>query len=325
MTTTNDVSFEQQTAPFRRELLAHCYRITGSTADAEDALQEALVRAWKALPQFEGRSSLRRWLYTIATRTSLDLVGARKRGLAFLDDEFGPATSELGAMPPPRFEPVWLQPFPDDALVFEVKDDGPAPDVKVGARESVRLAFLAALQQLPARQRAALILRDVVGLSADETAEVLEITVAAANSALQRARDAVDNGDVSADVVADEDKAAVVDKFVKALESADAVGLAALLRHDVVYTMPPFALWLRGAAAVRALYERVVFPQGPVVVRVTRANGEFAVGLYQGGTPVALSVLEFAGGATAAIATIHTFLAVDPALQMARFGLPDAL
>lgn len=312
-------SFDQQTAPFRRELLAHCYRITGSTADAEDALQEAMVRAWKHLPKFEGRSSLRRWLYTIATRTSLDLKSERRRRLGGGDagsvDALHPSK-----MPPPNFEPVWLQPFPDDGAV-DVVDDGPGPDVKVGARESVRLAFLAALQQLPARQRAALILRDVVGCSAEETAEILEVTVAAANSALQRARETVDNGVVAVDDK-DADVDALVGKFVRALESADAVGLAALLRHDVVYTMPPFELWLRGPDAVRALYERVVFPQGPVTCLMTRANGTAAFGLYQNGKPAGLSVVDVAGGV---IVAIHTFLAIDPSLSMTRFGLPESL
>src|SRR5947207_1487507 len=174
--------------PHRPELHAHCYRMLGSVHDAEDALQDALLRAWRGLPRFEGRSSLRSWLYTIATNTCLNVIARRPKRVLPID--YGPAADPHEGPGEPVIESVWVEPYPDERLGLE--DGFAAPEARYEQRESVELAFIAALQHLPASQRAALILREVLGFSAKETAEMLETTVASVNSALQRARGAVE-------------------------------------------------------------------------------------------------------------------------------------
>src|SRR6186997_1462960 len=170
--------------PHRGELHAHCYRMLGSVHDAEDALQEALLRAWRGLPRFEGRSSLRSWLYRIATNTSLDAIQRRPKRVLPID--YGPAADPHGGVGEPVVESVWIEPYPDETLSLE--DGYASPDARYEQRESIELAFIAALQLLPANQRAVLILREVLGFSAQETADALETSVASVNSALQRAR-----------------------------------------------------------------------------------------------------------------------------------------
>ncbi len=321
--------FRARIEPHRRELLAHCYRVTGSLADADDALQEALVRAWKGLASFEGRSSFRRWLYTIATRTSLDLVDKRKaRSLPLWTTEPG---DPVAPPPPPLAEPLWLEPIPDDLLV----DDAPGPEAVIDARESVRLAFLAALQTLPPRQRGALILKDVAGYSAEETAAALEMTVPAVNSALQRARETLASAPSAgargpgqrATTTAREASDVVVDRFVRAFESHDAGALAALLRADAAFSMPPMPLWIRGRDAVRAFADGLF--RSPLMADVrcvpTRANGAPAFATYaRAGDgayhPAGLTVLTLADDGLAA--ALHAF--VGP-FDAPRFGLPSTL
>jgi RNA polymerase sigma-70 factor (ECF subfamily) len=286
----------------RRELFAHCYRITGSTADADDALQDAFVRAWKSFESFEGRSSVRRWLYTIATRTSLDVVERRK-------------TRTLPSLTHDR-EARWLEPIPDDA----VPDDAPGPEARITAKESVRLAFLAALQSLPSRQRATLILRDVVGYSAEETAAILELTPAAVNSALQRAREAVDAG--LANKGSDVDQT-LLQKYIAAFESKDAVKLAAVLRDDAVFSMPPTPLWFKGRDAIAQFFADL-FARDPSMtglrMRATRANGTTAVATYDAsGKPSGLSVLTMRDGL---VDDVCSFLGPFDAT---KFGLPAVL
>src|SRR5919108_2036642 len=183
----SEEAYRKLVEPHRSELHAHCYRMLGSVQDAEDALQEALLRAWKALPKFEGRSSLRSWLYRIATNTSLDAIERRPKRILPID--YGPPADDA-VVGEPLVESVWIEPYPDETLGLE--DGYASPDARYEQRESVELAFIAALQHLPARQRAVLILREVLGFSAKEVAETLETTVASVNSALQRARAAVD-------------------------------------------------------------------------------------------------------------------------------------
>jgi RNA polymerase sigma-70 factor (ECF subfamily) len=180
--------FRRLVEPHRGELHAHCYRMLGSVHDAEDALQEALLRAWRGLPRFEGRSSLRSWLYRIATNTSLDLIARRRRRVLPVD--YGPASDPHGEFDEPLVESVWVEPYPDEQL--GVEDGLAAPEARYEQRESVELAFIAAVQHLPATQRAVLILRDVLGFSAEETAARLGTSVPAVNSALQRARATLD-------------------------------------------------------------------------------------------------------------------------------------
>src|SRR5947207_871188 len=216
-------AFARLLEPYRGELHAHCYRMLGSVHDAEDALQEVLLRAWRGLGRFEGRSSLRSWLYTIATNVSLNLIGRRPKRVLPID--YGPAADPHGGPGEPIVESVWMEPYADDAL--GLKDGLAGPEARYEQRESVELAFVAALQNLPANQRAVLILREVLGFSAKETAETLETTTASVNSALQRARAAVEerlpdqSQQATARLLGDDGLQELVDRYIDAWERCD--------------------------------------------------------------------------------------------------------
>jgi len=251
-------AFDQLVGPYRRELAAHCYRMLGSPHDAEDALQESLLSAWRGLPGFEGRSSLRTWLYRISTNACLRLNSKRPRRV--LSPDHGPPrqdTSDLGNW---VTGPVWLEPWPDDLAA-----DEPGPAASYLQREGVELAFVAALQHLPGTQRAALILREVLEYSAAEVAQLLETTPAAVNSALQRARKAVDERvpDVSQQVelaaLGEDGRRELVDAFVRAWERADVDALVTLLAEDARFTMPPLPAWFDGRASVARFFAERVF------------------------------------------------------------------
>ncbi|WP_433783118.1 sigma-70 family RNA polymerase sigma factor [Actinomycetospora sp. CA-101289] len=269
----DDAAFERLVAPLRRELHAHCYRMLGSVHDADDALQDALLRGWRAIGRFEDRGdqgSLRSWLYTVATNTSLDAIG--RRGRRALPMDLGPSSDGSGD-DPPRTEVAWLGPYPDD------------PDATVAERESVELAFVAALQHLPGNQRAALLLMEVLAFSAAEVASMMATTTASVNSAVQRAR-----ATIAAKVTApsqqrtlralpDAELAATVGRYASALEAGDADALVALLTADVTWAMPPNAAWFRGTDAVTTFLRA-----GPMTVPwrhlAARANGQLAVACY---------------------------------------------
>ena len=318
-----DEEFRELVEPHRRELLAHCYRILGAVHDAEDALQDALVRAWRGLASFEGRSTLRRWLYTIATRASLDIAEKRRaRSLPLL--EVAP-TDVVTEFPAPATEGAWIEPIPSDVI----PDDAPGPEARVSARESVAFAFLAVMQTLPPRQRAALVLRDVAGYSAIETAEILELSVAAANSALQRARDALASRPaIQPDSTIDP---GLLERFITACETRDADALVALLVPDAAFSMPPFPLWVRGTDAIRAFARDVLFTvptmrDQRLAIVPGGANGLPAVAAYARDAtgafaPVALDVLVIRGGK---IAELHAFLAIGGFIDLARFPHPRA-
>src|SRR5215217_360259 len=229
---------------YRRELSGYCYRMLGSAFEAEDAVQETMVRAWRAFDKFEGRSSLRSWLYRIATNVCLDLLDGRKRRALPMD--FGPASPpDVTRFGGPLPERTWVEPVPN-SRVLPTSDD---PGDLVVERETIRLAFVAALQHLPAKQRAVLILREVLRLKADEVAELLGTSVASVNSALQRARAKLDGLDVTVPVAPSEQTEvdeALVDQYVDAFERYDMTALAALLHEDAVASMPPYDFWLRG-------------------------------------------------------------------------------
>src|SRR5918992_3832296 len=240
----NEAAYAKLVEPHRSELHAHCYRMLGSVQDAEDALQEALLRAWKALPKFEGRSSLRSWLYRIATNTSLDAI--EKRPKRILPVDYGPAADD--AIPgEPLVESVWIEPYPDETLAIE--DGYASPDARYEQREAVELAFIAALQHLPANQRAVLILREVLGFSAKEVGESLDTTVASVNSALQRARVAIDerlpeqSQQEMLRALGDDEVRAIVDRYVDAWERNDVDQFTAMLAEDATFTMPPASTW----------------------------------------------------------------------------------
>src|SRR5919108_3257794 len=234
-------AFARLTSPYRRELLVHCYRLVGSLHDAEDLLQETLLRAWQRLGAFEGRSSLRRWLYRIATNACLNALERTPRVLLF-------PTAEEAVPLAARVE--WLEPYPD-SLLPEAAD----PSARLDLRESVALAFLAAIQHLPPRQRAMLVLFDVLGWSASEIAELLETSVAAVNSGLQRARSTLDRQPPPQP--AEEEERALLKRFVEAWERVDIEGLVELLREDAVLAMPPEPMWFSGREAVGEFFATV--------------------------------------------------------------------
>lgn len=319
---------------YRGELHAHCYRILGSLHDAEDALQDALLRAWRALPRFEGRSSLRAWLYKIATNTCLDLVARRPKRVVPL--EYGPeADAHLGPGQP-LSESVFVEPYPDE--VAGLADGFAAPAARYEQRESVELAFVASLQHLPARQRAVLILREVLGFSAAEVAEALETTVPAVNSALQRARRTLDDTlpqrsqQTTLRQLGDERLRTIVEGYVDAWERGDVEQVVAMLTADATLTMPPMPTWYQGPG-VRVFLEEWAFSgraydaEGRRRVRVlpTRANGQPAFATYSWDPargvhlPTVLQVLTLREGR---IAQIDGF--VTPQL-FARFGMPAEL
>jgi RNA polymerase sigma-70 factor, ECF subfamily len=275
--------FQSQTEPFRRELLAYCYRFLGSLDDAEDALQEALLRAWRRLDSLHEPHALRAWLYRISANVCLDMLASRKR--RGLPNTFSAPGDPQASPGRPVLEPVWLTPLPDDYL--ETQD--PGPEARYDARESVALAFLAVLQTLPGRQRAVLILRDVLGMSAQEVAGLLEISPAAANSALQRARATLKQHPELARHAASPapgspQTAALLERYMRAWETADAASLLTLLRQDAVLTMPPLPGWYQGRPAVVAFLSTYLFSQGPAWrfrLQVTRANGGSALAVYE--------------------------------------------
>jgi RNA polymerase sigma-70 factor (ECF subfamily) len=318
-------AFGELVEPHRAELHAHCYRMLGSVHDAEDALQDALLRTWRGLPRFEGRSSLRSWLYKIATNTCLDMLAKRPKRVLPLD--FGPPADPHHDDLEPLVEPVWVEPYPDEQLGLE---GGPAaPDARYELRESVELAFVAALQHLPARQRAVLILRDVLGFSSREVAEALDTSDAAVKSALQRARKAVDerlpdrSQQATLRALGDEDVRKVINRYMDAWERSDFDALVAMLAEDATLAMPPTPAWYSGRDAIAAFYAI----HGPARWRhiPTRASGQLAVGCYlwdaDSGT-YAAHVLDVLTMRSTRIAAVTAF--IDPQVFQ-RFGLPDEL
>jgi RNA polymerase sigma-70 factor, ECF subfamily len=276
-------AFRRIIEPHRAGLRAHSYRMLGSVDDAEDALQEALLRTWRGLSKFEGRSSLRAWLYKIVTNASLDAAARRPKRVLPLDH--GPPSDPHDGLGKPLAESVWVEPFPDQAVGLE--DVRATPAARYELRESVELAFVAALQHLPARQRAVLILRDVLGFSASETAEALDTTVASVKSALQRARGGVDerlpepSQRSTLRSLGDETVGELVKRYLDAWERDDIDAVVALLTEDATLAMPPTPTWYRGREAIAAFYAREPL-SGALRWRhlPTRANGQLAVGCY---------------------------------------------
>lgn len=318
----DEVAFRELVAPHRRELRAYCYRMAGSLDDADDLLQESLLRAWRGLATFEGRSSLRTWLYRVTWSACVD--GLEGKAQRMLPIDLGPPSDENEPMPPPRLD-GWLGPCPASLYV----DDAPSPEARYSGRETVALAFLAALQLLPPKQRALLIARDVVGWSSEECAEWLGTTVSAVNSALQRARETMDakRGGWSALPVEDETTRALVARYVAAWESADVTALVALLHEDATLSMPPIPLWLRGPRSIGASLRAMVLPpeaRGIFRLVPTQANGLPSLATYQKGpdgafAAASLQLLEIAGSQVRAMTAF-----LDPTL-LARFGLPERL
>jgi RNA polymerase sigma-70 factor, ECF subfamily len=322
----DDAAFTRLVAPLRRELHAHCYRMLGSIHDADDALQDALLRAWRGLARFEGRSSLRSWLYTVATRTCLDIVASRRRRALPVD--LGPSSDRAVLDNAPRADIAWLGPYPDAGLA-----GGPAgPDARYEQRESVELAFVAALQHLPGNQRAALLLVDVLGFSASEIATIMNTSTTSVNSALARARKMVaqrvpsPNQQQTLRKLGDARLREIVAGYSAALERGDADGLVALLTKDVTWSMPPLPHWYHGIDAVTDFAVELPLTRCGSWRHVpTSANGQPAVGCYlrtgDSGAYLAWSidVLTLRGDR---IAEITAFVGAE---HFAPFGLPASL
>ena len=327
--------FGELTEPYRRELQVHCYRILGSLHEAEDMVQETMIRAWKHLAAYEGRASFRSWLYKIATNACLDFLDS-KRSRRLLPFTILPASNPKSAIQPPSHEMTWLEPFPDEWLADKSALN---PEARYSDSESISLAFLAALQALPPRQRAVLILRDVLDFSANETTDILDLTLSSVNSALHRARVTLSNRyhgrepESSTTPLNDERTQWLLDHFVQAWEKADVDGLVALLKEDASFAMPPTPSWYQGHTAIGIFAAATVFGDdgmfsgnagGRWRLLRTNANGSPAFAIYQrteAGTYNAFGVLEVEQKA-GMLSQLICF--IDPTLPI-RFGLPAGL
>ncbi len=334
--TLHDLSadeFSAITEPHRRELFLHCYRMLGSLQDAEDLVQEALLRAWQRRNTYAGRATVRAWLYKIATNLCLDALTQRKRRTlpvalhtaADLDD---PIPSDVN-------EPIWLEPFPDALLA-------PAeamPEARLVRRERIDLAFLLLLQQLPPRQRAVLLLRDVLEWQAGEVAQLLELTVPAVKSLLFRARQtlaeqATDDKTVTAASITQSDVVtqALLQRYTTAWEEADIAGLVALLKEDATFSMPPIPAWYRGRQTIAGLVAKTIFrgpAQGRWRLQPTRANGQPAFGLYRMGAQQPDGTVSYQAYGIQVVTVFGSYIADITTFRVSslfpQFGLPSQL
>jgi RNA polymerase sigma-70 factor (ECF subfamily) len=327
-TTLDEQAFRRVVDPYRAELHAHCYRMLGSLHDAEDALQNALLGAWRGLPSFEGRAGVRRWLYKIATNACLDVIARRPKRVLPIDGG-APSRFEDGAGEP-LVESVWVEPYPDEKL--GLADGYAAPEATYEQREAVELAFIAALQHLPARQRAVLILREVLGFSAREVADSLDTTVPSVNSALQRSRQTLGerlperSQQATLRSLGEPRVRELVQRYVDAWERHDVDAIVAMLAEDVVISMPPFPSWFRGPEVIvhGASNPECGFSKPRRHIPL-RANGQLAVAIYQWDDeqgsllPVAIEVLALGGDRV-----IESTGFLDPGLFV-HFGLPAEL
>jgi RNA polymerase sigma-70 factor (ECF subfamily) len=315
---------EQQLEQHRAELTRYCYRMLASPFEAEDAVQETMIRAWRNLERFEGRSALRSWLYRIATNVCFDMLNGRNRRARPMD--LGGAGAPEAANLNTLAEVTWIEPIPTDASAAEAD-----PAELAVARETMRLAFVAALQHLPPRQRAALILCEVLRWKASEAAELLDTSVASINSALQRARATIESSEISstdASPVVEESQRELLARYVQAFEAYDMDALTSLIREDAIQSMPPFDLWLTGRDDIIAWWLGPgIACQGSRVLPAPMANGSIAFGQYKpsesgsGFDPWALQVLEFDDQGK--IVELTFFLSTERLFPL--FGLPPRL
>jgi RNA polymerase sigma-70 factor (ECF subfamily) len=296
----DDEAFRQLIEPHRYAVRLHCYRMLGSLQDAEDLTQETLLRAWRSLDRFEGRASTRTWLHQIATNACLDEIDRRGRRILPVMQGTPEVTYTPG--PPVPADTPWLDPVPD--TWFELADTAPGPEARYEAKESIELAFIAALQQLPGRQRAVLLLCDVLGWSAPEVAEMLEMTVTAAHSALQRARTGVARPSESRPArLSPAAEQELVERYVHAWERGDVEALVTLLKKDARLSMPPLPEWYVGIQAIADFFRWATGRDapGPYRMKLSRANGSPAFEIYAGERPFVLQVIELDAGGIAEI------------------------
>jgi RNA polymerase sigma-70 factor, ECF subfamily len=324
----DDARFRDLAESHRADIHAHCYRMLGSLHDADDALQDTLIRAWRGLANFRGEASPRTWLYRIATNVCLDIIGRRSKRVLPVD--YGPPRPSASRDPEqPLPGTRWLEPYPDVAL--GIADGAAGPEARYERREALELAFVAALQHLPPKQRAVLVLRDVLGFSAKEAAETLDATVPSVNGALRRARAAIDerlpdqSQQLTMRALGDRRIRELVDRFADSFERGDVESILAMLAEDVTFAMPPYAEWSRGREAVGKSW---LMPGGPpprLRYVATRANGQLALGAYmidperRSYVPLALDVLALRGDSIAEVTAFRT-----PRI-FRRFALPERL
>jgi RNA polymerase sigma-70 factor, ECF subfamily len=334
----DEEAFRLLVEPYRKELHVHCYRMLGSVHDADDALQDALLRAWRGLAGFEGRASLRSWLYRIATNACLDVISRRPKRVLPIDH--GPAAGAGDDLAEAVTEPVWLEPYADAELGSE--QGYAAPEARYERMEAVELAFIAALQHLPGTQRAALIVRDVLGFSAREAAEALETTVASVNGALRRARKAMATRlpdrtqQTTLRTLGDDRVRELAQRYIDAWERADVDAILGMLADDATFTMPPLPTWYRGHAAIAGFLTRYAL-QDRWRLLPARANGQLAFGAYAWDeeegryTPLSLDVITLHGTKATGVTSFVTPHSRGPARErfatevFGRFGLPVSL
>ena len=326
----NREAFDRLIEPFRREIKAHCYRMLGSANDAEDLVQETFVRAWRGLDRLEDRGAIRPWLYRIATNACLTALTRRTESHRFLPDSQGPPAD---SMPDgrPYTEAAWLEPYPD--LELEGIPDGAAgPAARYELDESVRLAFIAAIHQLPPRQRATLLLCDVLGWSSQEVTLLLGGSITSINSALQRARFTLGKGYAedkpNTSILRTENERALLERYVQAWEQSDLDGFVSLLSKDAIYRMPPWPQWYRGRDPIRAFFQTAWKSYGSFHLIPTRANRQPAFAIYTCGKSEdtwrahSIQVLELNRDS---IASLTKFVPPLGPKMFASFGLSTAL
>jgi RNA polymerase sigma-70 factor (ECF subfamily) len=318
-------AFEQLAEPFRRGLKLHCYRMLGSFHEAEDLVQETYLRAWRNFDGFEERGSFRAWLFRIATNACLDALASRKQQRRFLPDRRFPPSDRMPDGTPAD-EVAWIDPYPDSELEG-VLDATPNPEARYASREAVQLAFIAAIQQLPPRQRAALLLCDVLGWTVSEVATLLGGSTISVNSALQRARTTTERGrlrpETSAVAAPDAAQKKLLGRYVKAWEELDLDGFVALLKEDAVYTMPPLSQWYAGRRSIRAFFEWAWKDYDGYRLLATAANGQPAFAAYarSGGEWRAHSIQSLSLSHEA-ISSLTLFVKPSSPRLFQAFGLP---
>jgi RNA polymerase sigma-70 factor (ECF subfamily) len=327
-----NAAFEQLAEPFRREIRLHCYRMLGSVHEAEDLTQETYLRAWRSFDTLEERGSFRAWLYRIATNTCLNALERRKSAQRWLPDQQRPAATQIpdGTL---ATEVAWLEPYPDSNLaeIPDIADDAPTPEARYASREAVHLAFVAAIQNLPPRQRAVLLLCDVLGWSAIEVATLLDGSTASINSALQRARETLarryPDGRPQVASRADPAQQALLGRYLNAWESLDVNGFVALLKEDATYTMPPIPQWYAGREAIRTFFAWAWKAYDGYRLVPTAANGQPAFAAYaraRADAPWAAHSIHVLSLEQDMISALTLFYRPDPQLLQA-FALPPTL